>query len=231
MRDDNIVLSELRTRLAKHSTHRGIGAALQLEDEAICQDRGATLRRKLQLILNNRFEDQDVLTDVHEVLMMLAELWPLNDRDPASLQKACKWTQAERVVVSTGHQFQLSTLIDYHHARSVRRDEDLSVRNKCFLNPITNQSLHHLDVQHIQRIASDSGLTIKDLVMYFDPNKLEDETLPSAFDMKPASSSRHAFFNKAETESAQPVSTWQMIRALITGQSQDEAVTITLGTL
>jgi hypothetical protein len=87
-------------------------------------------------------------------LIALAATLPLNERDP-HLQKAIQ--EDRRVVVSTGYQFDLQSLIDWHNTREWTEEEKAD-RVKELRNPITDEVLPDHDFLYIRVVALDRGI-------------------------------------------------------------------------
>jgi TPR repeat protein len=99
---------------------------------------------------------------IYDVLFYLAENWPLNKKDPIFLTKI---EEQNRVVLATGHQFDIFTLIKYHHSRYYRgSDLKEQADSKWLINPIINKKIHPRDVRHIQNVAESKGIKIGQLL-------------------------------------------------------------------
>tara|TARA_R110000868_G_scaffold163565_2_gene395822 strand:+ start:397 stop:1560 length:1164 start_codon:yes stop_codon:yes gene_type:complete len=126
------------------------------------------LRSKLLIALNNPHNTSEVqygvyLTDaIYDALLALAELAPLNTEDPVSMQCIPK---NKAVFISTGHQFNIDILIDYHNARTSRQELREERDNyKRLLNPLTNAPFSYQDSAHIQNVAKQHRHVIQWLV-------------------------------------------------------------------
>ena len=99
---------------------------------------------------------------VHKALLALAYFCPHNAEDPISLGAI---EDEKKVAVSTGHQFDIENLVNYHNARPIREaiGETNADGKKWLLNPITNQPFDQEDVRHIQTVAVGLDITIEKL--------------------------------------------------------------------
>jgi len=136
-----------------------------------------SLRSKLSKILSDDTtesvkKDSLSLADAaYNALLALAELKPINEEDPILLTEIAP---GDRVVVSTGHQFDIKSLIKYHDTRDYRGStlHETSV-SKWLINPITNAMFSARDVAHIQSTAATKGILIQNL-------KTKEDTVPHA---------------------------------------------------
>ena len=111
----------------------------------------SNIRAELLLILSNR-NSEDLHDVVHQTLLILAEYAPIEDVDPISLEDI---PEEERVVISTGEQFNLNLLLEYHKYRTSGYTFHQSMRN-----PNTNLDFNPQDEAHILRMAQNRGLEI-----------------------------------------------------------------------
>jgi hypothetical protein len=94
-------------------------------------------------------------------LMGLAEIRPLNEEDPITQEKI---QASDAVFVSTGQQFNLRTLIEFHNKRGLRRNQFFEERQgKSLLNPLTNQPFSVRDTRHIINLAKEKNLRVASL--------------------------------------------------------------------
>lgn len=70
--------------------------------------------------------------------------------DPATMDEI---DENDRVVVSTGHQFDINNLIHFHDARDYKGTEGETPSSKWLLNPLTGKSFSPRDVTHIRAVA------------------------------------------------------------------------------
>lgn len=127
------------------------------------------LRKELNQILldpnNNNITTEDGLSlaeVAHNTLISSAEFRPINPKDPIL------WDPIEeenRVLVSTGYQYDLRPLIQFHYTRAYRRrlGEGWFCVRKYLINPLTNEPFSLRDVVHIRNIANQKGFTIGNL--------------------------------------------------------------------
>ncbi len=142
-----------------------------------------SLRIQLQAILsknenNNIKRDGVSLSDVaYEILLVLAELKPINEIDPITQGEI---DENNVVLVSTGHQYNIDSLIDYHNARLYRENLDEYSDSKFLLHPILNTKFDSRDVAHIQTVATEKGIRIQ-----FLKTETEEEQTPQVFVQQP----------------------------------------------
>lgn len=135
------------------------------------------LRREFDNIVNDanitniELENLSLTDTAYRALLALADHYPTNDIDPMTLEE---FDEEDRVNISTGQQFNIITLIDYHNARAYRgtgypgekyqndffRETD---KQKFLCNPLTNLPFSILDEQHIIEVAQQKNITIPDL--------------------------------------------------------------------
>ncbi len=104
------------------------------------------------------------LTDViYNMLIVLATTYPLNSQDPILFDNFSD--DAIKVVCSTGHVYDLRTLIYYHQSRHSRyTDLGESEDDKWLLNPATNLPFSEYDVERFLAAAKLSLLSIPNLI-------------------------------------------------------------------
>lgn len=127
----------------------------------------ASLRNDLQRILLNSQNQQIIFGDLslkdaaYHSLLALAETYPLNDMDPITLGLILP---ENRVVISSGHQFDINSLIDFHNRRVMRETEtfsDYGPEGKLLINPLTNSTFSPDDTIHIKKIAGEHNISIR----------------------------------------------------------------------
>ena len=100
---------------------------------------------------------------IHNMLIVLATTYPLNSQDPILFGDFSD--DAIKVVCSTGHVYDLRTLIDYHQSRHSRyTDLGESEDDKWLLNPATNLPFSEYDVERFLAAAKLSLLSIPNLI-------------------------------------------------------------------
>jgi hypothetical protein len=121
------------------------------------------LRKALNQVLSESDEGKHPICDTmlcaelaYNCLLKLAELSPINN-DDHYIQKETKGS--EKIFVSTGHQFDIHKLIQYHNMRIPLPSEN---GEKKLLNPITLKPFSLKDTQHIHTIAKKSHIKLKD---------------------------------------------------------------------
>ena len=94
-------------------------------------------------------------------LLALAEFKPNNEVDPITQDPI----ESDNVVYSSsGHQFSITNLIHFHNTRDYRGTQlGEQFNSKWLINPITNARFDLMDVAHIQAVAQQKGIEIKDL--------------------------------------------------------------------
>ncbi len=120
-------------------------------------------RRALQAILQAYPEDEKEgvkLSDVaYSTLLILAKLYPINDIDPISQDTI---HPEDAVVTSSGAQFDIYHLIEYHHSRSYRGSTLRELPDsKTLIDPTSNLPFSPKDNAHIQRVALQKRIEIK----------------------------------------------------------------------
>lgn len=128
------------------------GAETQLIEEA---------RKKLKILYskaNIKKEGKSLAQIAHMGLLALAEIKPINDVDPITQDVIAA---SDKVVASTGHQFSLTNLVEYHNNRDYRGSQLQEQHNsKWLLNPITNTKFDPMDVEHILHMISITNASI-----------------------------------------------------------------------
>lgn len=125
-----------------------------------------TLRRELLDILKNEKKVLGIIVDkelgdiCHNVLLKLARLSPLNTEDPSTLEPIASQS---RVFVSTGHQYDIHQLINYHNHRDPRGNEE-EKNYKSSLNLSLNMPFSYRDSTHIQEVAAEKQVIVNRLV-------------------------------------------------------------------
>ena len=157
-------------RLNHFSSHEGV---VQLLDDLtdlnkeVTDDKIELLRKKLLCFLssettfNGRIVEQERFSErfdifnfysnkhfsvydaVYNALLALAELKPLNDNDPITLSGI---TPKNKLLTSTGYQFDMITLIQFHNQKA-----PLGV-SKPIVNIMTNKPFSPSDTAHIQNL-------------------------------------------------------------------------------
>lgn len=125
-----------------------------------------SLRRNLNDIVSNPWNSDIFFVDdianvsimdaAYSALLTIAELCPLNNEDV--ITQADTIDPKNLVVVSTGHQFNIESLINYHNRRGYKFGD--TAGNKLLMNPITNQPFSKKDVDHIMLVARQKGIEI-----------------------------------------------------------------------
>lgn len=91
--------------------------------------------------------EEEMLEIIHEGILTLVGENPINDVDPTTQDEIAA---EDRVVTSSGHQFDLPALVAYHHGREYKGLEFKEGPNsKWLLNPITREPFEKRDVAHI----------------------------------------------------------------------------------
>ncbi|KTD21309.1 hypothetical protein [Legionella londiniensis] len=136
----------------------------QLDPGTIQEEIIENLRARFNKLLsqNNLKQGHSSLSDVaFEALIDLAKFKPINKNDPISCDEI---EEEDKIFVSTGHQFSLKNLIEYHNTRAYRGNP-LGERydSKWLLNPLTNDKFHPKDAVHIKTLADKKGIAIEHL--------------------------------------------------------------------
>lgn len=125
-----------------------------------------SLRRSLNelVVANNGLSDP-----AYCALLALAEFKPLNTEDPIDLKTI---NEQDKVYTSTGHQFNINMLIQYHNQRTYRDSILGETQNdKWLLNPITNQPFSLRDVAYIQAVAMKKDIPFPHVKIRNEPPK------------------------------------------------------------
>ena len=129
------------------------------------------LRTELQKLQAKDKTDQDV----YIALMILAKYWPVNTEYCCSLEPLDSLTDGNRVFVSTGHHFNITSLKGHHRVRQLRDSEDATCM-KELINPIRNEPFkdvceyderHLLDRSYIPAARVNEDITILRKIYYF----------------------------------------------------------------
>ena len=92
---------------------------------------------------------------VHYTLLALAQYKPINENDPTSL---CPIALENRVCISTGHQFDIVTLMTFHKLRAPRASDG---DYKTIINPLTNRPVSSRDAEYIAHKADKKNIPHK----------------------------------------------------------------------
>lgn len=121
----------------------------------------AKIRENLQTILvehpsinSTVYNDQILGNAILHSLLALAATFPINPTDSISNQAI---EENHRVVVSTGYQFDLRTLIDWHNTRELM-DGERKDKLKELRNPITHEVSPDHDFLYIRVVAADRSI-------------------------------------------------------------------------
>lgn len=119
----------------------------------------SAVKKILLLDKKNRVMKEGIsLSDgAYDTLLALAELKPLNEKDLISLESI---DEANKIYTSSGHQYDINSLMNYHQTRSLRYSLKEHANKKLLLDPSTNLPFSERDVQHIQAVAKKKGLTV-----------------------------------------------------------------------
>ncbi len=129
----------------------------KIENAENISDNNINLLRKL-LLEAQQIKEIDPLL-IHRHLVDLAKNHPLNKDDPIMLTPI---DEDDKVVVSTGHQFDINSLIEFHNTRSYREiDRGLPERDKALINSITNSAFSDFVAKIIADFAKEKELVIK----------------------------------------------------------------------
>lgn len=152
--------------------------AVSIEEKAV-----EALRNKLKILLvkeEARKEGFSLADAAYNLLLALAELKPLNDTDPATMEAI---PEDKRVFIADGQQFSIETIVKFHHARPYRSDLGEEAKQKRLLNPRTSLPFEARDVAHIMTVAAKKGLIIRNL---FASTKAAVFTPPAAESSEPS---------------------------------------------
>ena len=102
-------------------------------------------------------EGNSLSDGAYDTLLALAEFKPLNEKDPISLETI---DESSKIYTSSGHQYDINSLINYHQTRLLRYSLKEHANKKILLDPSTNLPFSERDGQHIQAVANQKGLTV-----------------------------------------------------------------------
>ena len=122
-----------------------------------------SVRKKLTALLCKTEivkEGHSLAEAAFSTLLTLAILKPLNTEDPITKDDI---SAEDKVYISTGHCFSISTLIAFHNGRAPRNNLNEKSDAKWLMNPFTNNKCSTLDTQHIEAIAIKKGIIIAHL--------------------------------------------------------------------
>lgn len=106
-------------------------------------------------------QGQEVRQIIYSMMLALTVLKPLNDTDPITMDVISDDT---RVVLSSGHQFDITAFVNYHNERDYRGHAlGETDKEKWLINPLTNQKLTVDDELQVLRVAAAQNLQIKNL--------------------------------------------------------------------
>lgn len=134
-----------------------------------------SLRRQLQCLISdneNSLSDQDKKNAkiAYEALLNLAECYPINDTDYITLENI---PDDKKVFTSTGKQFHLETLAQFHNERLPHREAHEDFQNKWIIDPSTNLPFSKLDSEHITRIAQEKNISLTNVMVPQSGNQLD----------------------------------------------------------
>lgn len=185
------------TQLSKESISKKLSILLnevnelrQIVDKAlISKEKIRVMRVELSRILSQYENDKsDIVTEndlnqAYEDVLFLTEFKPINEEDPILL---CEIEEDHKIVLSTGHQFDIYALIQYHNSRSY---QGLTLgeqhEQRWLINPLTNQKFSLRDAHRIQAMAKNKNIEIQYL-----KNEIK---LPESLAIVPTSSNLHGF--------------------------------------
>lgn len=130
-----------------------------------------SLRNILIKILTAEKELPDNPTEItpasiaHEILLILAELHPTNDKEDDALTDPVMYTiipENNRIYTSTGYCYDIDTIVASHNKRNLRTKEG-EVESKYLLDPLTNKAFHPRDTQHILEFCAKNKKEIQNL--------------------------------------------------------------------
>lgn len=136
---------------------------LQLADMPMQADNSIeSLRSQLIALLKNLESDEKLCNVLHEILLNLAELYPINETDPIDQNNI---HLEDAVFISSGEQFNIYELIQYHNTRAYRGSSlGESPNRKYLLNPLTNEKFLGRDEKHILNIARKKRIKVDNLM-------------------------------------------------------------------
>lgn len=136
-------LSSLKEACANKSEHYELNIISELIQDFNPEKDNVELINKLQQIIANIKQATSVKNKqayfAYRLLLILAEIKPLNNVDPISLKPI---NELEKVVTSSQHQFNFSSLMQY-----------LAEQTGAPINPLTNKEFHDLDILHFREIS------------------------------------------------------------------------------
>lgn len=126
---------------------------------------------------------------------------PINAEDPIMSDAI---DPADRVVVSTGHQFDINTLIHWHNTRGYTGGALSAVtplggetpNSKWLRNPATNSVFSEKDVAHIQAFCAQKGIAIESLKVAGQQQPAQ--AVPVPMPLPQQAQQHHAFFQPAQ---------------------------------
>ncbi|MDP1573750.1 MAG: hypothetical protein Q8L78_02280 [Coxiellaceae bacterium] len=128
-----------------------------------------SLRGCLTLLSLNKENENIMFGDIslsdiaYRALLFIAERNPLNENDVISLKKI---TLKNKIVVSTGHQFDINYLLSWHKKRIFRADIDFK-NETILLNPITNEPFSKNDMRYIHTVLKLKGRPIPEKTLTY----------------------------------------------------------------
>lgn len=101
---------------------------------------------------------------MHEMLLSLGKIDPINKIDPYTDEKIniCN----PNIYLSSGHQVSSEMFVAHHNNREPRESLGETSEQKWLLNPITNQKLNYIEVEHVTRRVKNNGLALHHLQVY-----------------------------------------------------------------
>lgn len=168
------------------------------------------LRCHLIALLNDTKNDDQLCNALHEVLINLAELYPINEDDPIDHENI---HPEDAVFIASGAQFNIYLLIKYQNTRNYRGSSlGESQDRKYLLNPLTNEKFQERDEKHILAIARKKRIKVDHLMAN---NEVRNA---SAF-------ARGMFYAPNFTENGNPTSRQvEKMRALLLGHVDDDNI-------
>lgn len=163
MSDISLIIKRLSARSTTPEIKPIIAALQQVAAQKAGDDLIAKLRRKLLSLTaaENQSSSKQNLADVaYDTLLILAEFYPLNTEEPITQLDMEDIKPDDRIFVSTGHQFSLTQLIQWHNQRPYRTGEARA--SKSLLNPFTNSPFSARDLAHISAMANKMRIAIND---------------------------------------------------------------------
>ncbi|WP_133137506.1 hypothetical protein [Legionella rowbothamii] len=154
MSDISLVIKRFNALSTTTQVKPIVAALQQVAAKTAGDDLIAKLRRKLLPLTtedNYSSSKQNLVDLAYDTLLILAELYPLNSVEPITLLDMKDIDPSDRIFVSTGHQFSLSQLIEWHNQRACRTGE--TDTSKSLLNPLTNNKFSPKDLTHVSALA------------------------------------------------------------------------------